>query len=146
MRAEAGRGPEREPGIAALESVDPCGQGPGAAEGLRGAGQRSSGVFVLLQLPPDRAERLLQAVGQGELDRFEVIDARPVEPEGAPPAAEMGHLVLTRRTGQSVVIGRVTVTVLAAQRGRIRLGIRAPRAIPVGRPEVRAAVQLPGLE
>jgi carbon storage regulator len=41
-------------------------------------------------------------------------------------------LILTRRVEEKVIIGdEVTVTVLAAKGGYVRLGIDAPRKIPV---------------
>jgi carbon storage regulator len=46
-------------------------------------------------------------------------------------------LVLTRRTGESVVIGDdVVITVLEARGDVIRLGIKAPREVQVHREEV----------
>jgi carbon storage regulator len=46
-------------------------------------------------------------------------------------------LVLTRRTGESVVIGDdVVITVLEARGDVIRLGINAPREVQVHREEV----------
>jgi carbon storage regulator len=46
-------------------------------------------------------------------------------------------LVLTRRTGESVVIGDdVVITVLEARGDVIRLGINAPRDVQVHREEV----------
>jgi len=46
-------------------------------------------------------------------------------------------LVLTRRTGQSVMIGDdVTITVLEARGEVVRLGIQAPRDVQVHREEV----------
>lgn len=46
-------------------------------------------------------------------------------------------LVLTRRRGESIVIGDdVVVTVLEATGDSIRLGITAPREVPVHREEV----------
>jgi carbon storage regulator len=109
------------------------------------AGQRPGRVSVLLQLPPDQAERLLGAVRRGELNDFEVLGARLVRPESPPRGAngrDMGHLVVTRQVGQSVVIGgRVTVTVVEARGGHVRLGIQAPRTVPVHRQEVQRAIQ-----
>ena len=50
-------------------------------------------------------------------------------------------LVLTRKLGERIVIDdRITVTVLEVQGNRIRLGIEAPKEIPVMREElVRSA-------
>jgi len=46
-------------------------------------------------------------------------------------------LVLTRKTNQSIMIGdEVEVTVLAVSRDKIRLGISAPKEVPVYRKEV----------
>ena len=51
-------------------------------------------------------------------------------------------LVLTRKTNQSIMIGDdVEVTVLAVSRDKIRLGITAPRDIPVFRKEVYLEIQ-----
>jgi carbon storage regulator len=54
-------------------------------------------------------------------------------------------LVLTRKTNQSIMIGDdVEVTVLAVSRDKIRLGITAPRDIPVFRKEVYISIQEEG--
>jgi carbon storage regulator len=46
-------------------------------------------------------------------------------------------LILTRRVGETVVIGdEITVTVLEVKGNQIRLGIQAPKEIPVHREEV----------
>lgn len=46
-------------------------------------------------------------------------------------------LILTRRTGESVMIGdEVTVTVLGIRHGQVRIGISAPRHVTVHREEV----------
>jgi carbon storage regulator len=51
-------------------------------------------------------------------------------------------LVLTRKTNQSIMIGDdVEVTVLAVSRDKIRLGITAPREVPVFRKEVYISIQ-----
>jgi carbon storage regulator len=51
-------------------------------------------------------------------------------------------LVLTRRAGESVMIGdTVTVTVLEARGDVIRLGIQAPRDVQVHREEVYRELQ-----
>ena len=51
-------------------------------------------------------------------------------------------LVLTRKTNQSIMIGDdVEVTVLAVSRDKIRLGITAPREIPVFRKEVYLSIK-----
>jgi carbon storage regulator len=46
-------------------------------------------------------------------------------------------LVLTRKPSQSIVIGDdIEVSVLAVAGGKVRIGIEAPRAVPVLRREV----------
>jgi carbon storage regulator len=51
-------------------------------------------------------------------------------------------LVLTRKTNQSIMIGDdIEVTVLAVSRDKIRLGITAPRDVPVFRKEVYLSIK-----
>lgn len=51
-------------------------------------------------------------------------------------------LVLTRRAGESIVIGNdVTVTVLEVRGDQIRIGIDAPRDVQIHREEVYVQVQ-----
>jgi carbon storage regulator len=51
-------------------------------------------------------------------------------------------LVLTRKTNQSIMIGdEIEVSVLAVSRDKIRLGITAPRDIPVFRKEVYLSIK-----
>jgi carbon storage regulator len=51
-------------------------------------------------------------------------------------------LVLTRRAGQSIVIGQeITVTVLDVRGDQVRLGINAPRTVDVHREEVFLELQ-----
>ena len=46
-------------------------------------------------------------------------------------------LVLTRKTSQSIMIGDdIEVTLLAVSRDKVRIGVDAPRSIPVFRKEV----------
>jgi carbon storage regulator len=46
-------------------------------------------------------------------------------------------LVLTRRPGEEVVIGTIRLTVVAVIGNKVRLGVKAPAAVPVHREEVR---------
>ena len=46
-------------------------------------------------------------------------------------------LLLSRKTGQSIVINDdIVVTVVAVDRNRVRIGIRAPGYVPIYREEV----------
>ncbi len=54
-------------------------------------------------------------------------------------------LLLTRKPGQRILIGegqkQIGITVLAMDRGQVRLGISAPRQVPVHREEVYERIQ-----
>ncbi|MDX1605645.1 MAG: carbon storage regulator CsrA [Candidatus Competibacterales bacterium] len=51
-------------------------------------------------------------------------------------------LILTRRVGETLMIGDdVQVTVLAVKGHQIRLGIQAPRDVPVHREEIYRRIQ-----
>lgn len=52
-------------------------------------------------------------------------------------------LVLTRRVGESILIGDdIVVTVLELNRDQVRIGIRAPRSVSVHREEVYQEIML----
>lgn len=58
-------------------------------------------------------------------------------------------LVLSRKEGEQVFVGdHMTVTVVEAGNGRVRLGIEAPRATPILRGELKESdhVRLVGTE
>ena len=46
-------------------------------------------------------------------------------------------LILTRRVGESVMLGdEVTITVLSVKGNQVRVGVNAPRHVPVHREEI----------
>jgi carbon storage regulator len=46
-------------------------------------------------------------------------------------------LVLSRKLGEKIIIGdNITITVVDIDRGKIRLGIEAPREVPIFRQEL----------
>ena len=52
-------------------------------------------------------------------------------------------LILTRRIGETLMVGDdVTVTVLGVKGGQVRLGINAPKEVPVHRSEVYEKIKL----
>jgi len=56
-------------------------------------------------------------------------------------------LVLTRKTGQSIVIdGGIEITVLEVRGEQVRLGIAAPREIRVNRKELLAQLEAAAVE
>ncbi len=56
-------------------------------------------------------------------------------------------LVLTRKTNQSIMIGdEIEVSVLAVSKDKIRLGITAPRDVPVFRKEVYLSIKEDGVD
>jgi carbon storage regulator len=51
-------------------------------------------------------------------------------------------LILTRRVGETLMIGdQITVTIVGVNANQIRLGIGAPKEIPVHREEVYVRLQ-----
>lgn len=51
-------------------------------------------------------------------------------------------LILTRRVGETLVIGDdVTVTVLGVKGNQVRLGVNAPRDLPIHREEIYERIQ-----
>lgn len=56
-------------------------------------------------------------------------------------------LILTRRLNETVNIGNdVTVTVLGIKGGQVRLGVSAPKDVPVHREEVYERIKAEGMK
>ena len=56
-------------------------------------------------------------------------------------------LILTRRVGESVMIGEdVTITVLRVKGNQVRLGVNAPRTVSVQREEIFERIKNEGPE
>lgn len=54
-------------------------------------------------------------------------------------------LILTRRPLEKIMVGdEITITVLGVKGNHVRLGIRAPRGMPVDREEIREAKERDG--
>jgi carbon storage regulator len=54
----------------------------------------------------------------------------------------LGVLVLTRKSNQSIMIGDdIEISVLAVMGEKVRIGIEAPRSVPVFRREVYVEIQ-----
>lgn len=53
-------------------------------------------------------------------------------------------LILTRKVGESVIIGNgeITVTVLGVKGNQVRIGVTAPKHIPVHREEIAERIRV----
>jgi carbon storage regulator len=67
---------------------------------------------------------------------------RASSPKGSKQYQGGVMLVLTRRQSESLRIGdNVTITVLTIKHGQVRLGVEAPKQIPVHREEIYARIR-----
>jgi carbon storage regulator len=54
-------------------------------------------------------------------------------------------LVLSRKCGEAIVVGNdITITVVAVQGGRVKLGVVAPAEVPIHREEVYDKIEFGG--
>src|SRR5829696_10389444 len=88
---------------------------------------------------PSRAAGILDVEGSGSLLPHRPI-AHPATMEQQGGISAM--LVLTRKSNQSIMIGDdIEVSVLAIMGEKVRIGIQAPRDVPVFRREVYLEIQ-----
>ncbi len=103
--------------------------------------------FLTFKLGPvplslDRIVLLLLAAAYVVQRRLGRTDPKPLELTDKLLLAFLGVLVLTRKSNQSIMIGDdIEVSVLAIMGEKVRIGIEAPRSVPVFRKEVYVEIQ-----
>ena len=66
----------------------------------------------------------------------------PFRPRLPDRGKQSAMLVLSRKTNESIVIGEnIVVTVVEVRRDKVRLGIEAPKEVPVHRQEVQERIK-----
>lgn len=74
-----------------------------------------------------------------------IEDCKAAMANEVPQPKEKGMLILTRKPGESLIIGgNVTVTVLGVQGKQTRIGISAPRDVDIHREEIYERIQETG--
>lgn len=82
------------------------------------------------------------SIRRGELSGSPQVDADCADEDVGEAS---GGLVLSRKRGETIVIGDdIVITVLKIQGRNVRLGIEAPDDVPVHRKEVRAKMKAGG--
>lgn len=70
------------------------------------------------------------------------LERTPMLTEGSP---QSGHLVVSRRSGQRIVIGQgpdaIIVTITDVRGDKVRVGIRAPRDVKIRREELYRSIE-----
>lgn len=52
-------------------------------------------------------------------------------------------LILTRKVGETIMIGdEIQVTILGVKGNQVRVGVAAPKSVPVNREEIHKKIQL----
>jgi carbon storage regulator len=89
---------------------------------------------------------VLQALGSGECAQIPIAPGARACFSGGASLSQAGEapdvLVLTRKGNQSIMIGdEIEISVLAIMGEKVRIGIDAPRSVPVFRKEVYVEIQ-----
>jgi len=119
---------------------------------------RDNIVVTVVDIRGDKVRLGVQAPQEIPVHRREVYEAiqrenaqAGVVPAGLPasgsPKGSGGMLVLSRKKNESIIIGEdVTIVVVEIRGNKVRLGVEAPKEIPVHRREVYEAVHHNALE
>jgi carbon storage regulator len=87
---------------------------------------------------PGRLIRLPRSIGPANLQREVLAAAAPRQ------ADHVGHLVVTRRDGESLMIGDdIEIALLMVSGDKVKLGVSAPRTVKILRREVHDAALAP---
>ena len=80
---------------------------------------------------PGRLIRLPRSIGPADLQREVLAAAAPRQVQ------DVGHLVVTRRDGESIMVGDdIEIALLMVSGDKVKLGIDAPRSVKILRSEV----------
>jgi carbon storage regulator CsrA len=82
----------------------------------------------------------IERSGRQSTERVKLVSPEVVTQDASSSKRGVGHLVITRRDEQSVMIGDdIEITILAVLGKAVRIGISAPRSVKVLRTEIYGA-------
>lgn len=97
-------------------------------------------TITITKIQGNRTRIKTQAPNHVPIWRSEITSTQARKPEAR--TKEATALVLTRESDQSINIGNdIVITVIQIRGDKVRLGIQAPRDVPVHRHEVYEAIQ-----